>query len=120
MSSSGLLVDGMDVPVFVVDLDSRADRWDAVSRRISAQGLQAQRMSALTGSTASQLGYRTAIPQLEQAEWFMSPGAIGCAASHVEVYRRVAGWDAPGALVLEDDAVGASLAADCNRGQHSK
>jgi hypothetical protein len=62
-------------------------------------------MSALTGDGAQALGYRTALPAHEQPEWRMSEGAIGCAASHIEVYRRIAAADAPGAIVLEDDVV---------------
>ena len=105
MSAPGLVVDGVPVPIFVINLDSRTDRWSVMFERLEAHGLEAQRMPALTGAGATDLGYRTSVPRDEVPGWRMNPGALGCAASHLEVYRRVAGLDAPGALVLEDDVV---------------
>ena len=105
MASSGLVVDGLDVPVLVINLNSRPDRWDAVQSHLSASGLQPQRIPALTALDATDMGYRISVPEVEDAEWRVSPGGLGCAASHLEVYRRVAKMDSPGAVIMEDDVL---------------
>ena len=105
MASSGFIVDGLEVPIHVINLDSRPDRWEAIERQLAAQGLTAQRIAALTGQDARDRGYRLCVPAQEQPEWRVGDGAFGCAASHIEAYRLIAASEAPGALVLEDDAV---------------
>jgi GR25 family glycosyltransferase involved in LPS biosynthesis len=103
--SSGLVVDGLDVPVFVVNLDSRPDRWHLLQDRLRAIGLTGERVAALTGPDATESGYTVEVPDHQKAEWHVSPGGLGCAATHIEIYRRVAASIRPGALILEDDVV---------------
>jgi GR25 family glycosyltransferase involved in LPS biosynthesis len=97
------------VPVFLINLDVRRDRWDAAQARLLAQGLRPERFAALTGQEALDRGYCVVRPEREQSEWHVGAGALGCAASHLEIYRRVATTGGDGAVIMEDDVL---LAAD--------
>ena len=105
MTSSGLVVDGEDVPIYVINLDTRPERWEAIQRRLAAHGLSAERFSALDGERARSRGYRVCVPATEQPEWRVGDGGLGCAASHIELYRRISEGGDQGAVIFEDDAL---------------
>jgi GR25 family glycosyltransferase involved in LPS biosynthesis len=106
--------------IFVINLDKRPDRYDAVVKQILASDLRStpvQRISAFDGNITDfshllsakgkeelrmlqKKGYRDHHAQL-------SPGAIGCYLSHFETWKRIAALDVPPTavfLILEDDA----------------
>ena len=105
MTSSGLVLNGEEVPLFVINLDSRPERWDAIQRRLAVHGLRARRFSALTAGDATARGYRICLPRAEQPEWRVGHGALGCAASHIEIYRQISQGGSQGAVIFEDDAL---------------
>eukprot|EP00448_Togula_jolla_P022584 CAMPEP_0170572222 /NCGR_PEP_ID=MMETSP0224-20130122/2094_1 /TAXON_ID=285029 /ORGANISM="Togula jolla, Strain CCCM 725" /LENGTH=289 /DNA_ID=CAMNT_0010894683 /DNA_START=617 /DNA_END=1486 /DNA_ORIENTATION=- len=108
----------------VLNLDRRPDRWRSIAQRLSTTGLSFERTAALDGavadipeslvtkewSTASNRRYVVKVfeggEQYEACTLTLSDGERGCAASHLQCWRRVA--DRPAALgpvlVLEDDA----------------
>lgn len=66
---------------FVINLDSRPDRWEAISARCSATGMNPVRLSAIRAAE----------------------GWIGCGRSHQECVRRAKELGLPWVLILEDD-----------------
>lgn len=105
-------------PAFVINLRERTTRLDAFARRARSAGLSCERIDAVDTRDLAKLSARAdAIDgeaharlletvrrghRLSHAD--LTPGAIGCALSHVEVSRRALRRRLPCALVFEDDA----------------
>lgn len=103
---------GASLPVVVINLAHRTDRWEAVSRRAAAVGLtklikapavDGRRLpdadiAAVLGSPAAGLD---AVPQSHLS---LTRPAVGCFLSHLSVWRWVIERNVPRVLILEDDA----------------
>lgn len=91
---------GIDA-VYVINLDRAPDRMAKTARQCEAQGIPFKRVPAVDGTrvSASTLA-KVASPVCQK---MCSPSVIGCALSHMRVWRAVlrAGYDR--VLVLEDD-----------------
>jgi glycosyl transferase, family 25 len=104
---------GVDLPIAVINLPHRTDRWEAISSRMAAVGLNKLiRMPAVYGAdlTAAQIeGFlRAPAANAEGApsdHLSLTRPAIGCFMSHLAVWRWVIETNAPRVLVFEDDAV---------------
>lgn len=104
--------DGAQLPVVVINLPHRTDRWEAVLQRaaavgltnlikapaVDARGLVAETVSALLGIPAE---YVEAAPESHLS---LTKPAIGCFLSHLAIWRWVIEENLPRVLVLEDDA----------------
>ena len=90
----------MVLPVFVINLDRRPDRWAAISARLARLGIEATRISAVD---AKQLAGMEGAPSRPRVV-----AAIANMQSQAEAMRLLLESDCPGALILEDDAVLAS------------
>jgi len=103
---------GLDLPVVVINLAHRHDRWDAISRRLSAAGLgNLLKAPAVEGARLSDatiahcLGPSQRMPDgAPDSHLALTRPAIGCFLSHLAVWRWVIASGVPRALVLEDDA----------------
>ena len=84
----------MRLPVYVINLDRRPDRWAAISENLQRIGVCGERVSAID---AKRLG-ETAL------SWRIDLGAAACTFSHGKALRRFLESGSPAALVLEDDA----------------
>jgi GR25 family glycosyltransferase involved in LPS biosynthesis len=96
-----------ELAVRVINLDRRPERWETFRRRaVSAAGERfldrCRRVSAVDGSLL------TPTPELlrlfRENTFGLRRGVVGCALSHLGVWREIADGAAPGCLVLEDDA----------------
>ncbi|MDD9999011.1 MAG: glycosyltransferase family 25 protein [bacterium] len=93
----------MSLPVFVINLDRRPDRWRVVSANLDRIGLHATRIDAIDGF---------ALTDDVAALRLMGPGHVGCARSHYKAYSALLESRYPAALILEDDVeLGASVPA---------
>lgn len=109
-------VNGLDLPVVVINLAHRTDRWETLSRRMSAAGLTKlikapaidgwrlpdNQIAALLGAPAD------SIDGAPRSHLTLTRPAIGCFLSHLAVWHWLLGTDLPRALVLEDDAAPAT------------
>lgn len=92
----------MPLPVFVINLDRRPDRWRVVLANLDRIGLHAIRIDAIDGYALTD----------DVALRLMGPGHVGCARSHYKAYSALLASHHPSALILEDDVeVGASIPA---------
>lgn len=103
---------GTDIPIAVINLPHRTDRWQALSRRMSAVGLDklipvpavegarlsVNHIAALLGAPAD------AIDDAPRSHLTLTRPAIGCSLSHLAVWRWVIESNLPRVLVFEDDA----------------
>ena len=107
---------GIDLPVVVINLPHRTDRWQTLSRRMTAVGLtKLIRASAVEGSRLSDgqiaalLRSRAdGIDEAPRSHLTLTRPAIGCFLSHLAIWRWVLGTSLPRVLVLEDDAAPAA------------
>ena len=111
--------DGLDLPVVVINLPHRTDRWETLSRRMSAVGLtRLIKASAVEGARLSdgQIAQLLRSPtdridEAPESHLTLTRPAIGCFLSHLAIWRWTLGMNLPRVLVLEDDA---SPAAHCS------
>ncbi|HEV2518562.1 MAG TPA: glycosyltransferase family 25 protein [Devosia sp.] len=84
----------MPLPIFYINLASRADRRQHVERQLVALGLTASRIEAVT---AADCGDIAGSP--------LSPAELGCSRSHQKIWRLMVEQDIAAALILEDDVL---------------
>lgn len=103
---------GVNLPIVVINLPHRTDRWEAVSSRMAGVGLTKlikapavlgakltdRQLSAVLGSSA------LAIDDAPRSHLTLTRPAIGCSLSHLAIWRWVIEQGLPRVLVLEDDA----------------
>lgn len=92
------------LPVFYINLDRDVDRRAAIEAQLQRCGVQGQRFPAVNGANVppellAYFAHSDGKPPL------MSPGEIGCYASHLGVWREVTRANHAAVLVLEDDAI---------------
>lgn len=90
--------------VYIINLDGAADRLETAMREVARAGLQAQRFSAVDGRDAELVRGRTRAGDIHPScALACTPGVIGCALSHLDVWRLCAAKKHEATLVLEDD-----------------
>jgi glycosyl transferase, family 25 len=104
---------GLDLPIAVINLPHRPDRWEALSKRMAAVGLNNLiRVPAVYGAELSAqqisgfLGASTdTIDDAPRSHLTLTKPAIGCFMSHLAVWRWTIEQNHPRVLVFEDDAL---------------
>lgn len=93
---------------FVINLERDRDRWAHISKHLQETGLDFERMHAIYGGnlTTNELSehYDPIKAKWRQARP-LTAAEIGCALSHLCIYREISKRDLPRALILEDDVV---------------
>jgi GR25 family glycosyltransferase involved in LPS biosynthesis len=103
---------GVDLPIAVINLAHRTDRWQAVSSRMAAVGLNKLiKVPAIEGAKlaldqiAPLLGQPASlIENAPRSHYTMTRPAIGCFLSHLAVWQWMMSNKLPQLLVFEDDA----------------
>src|SRR5262245_22644458 len=103
---------GVALPVVVINLPHRTDRWRTLQRRMSAAGLD--KLIKAPAVAGAQLPITTIaallsapandIDEAPRSHLSLTRPAIGCSLSHIAVWRWLVASDLPRLLVLEDDA----------------
>ena len=107
---------GLELPILVINLAHRTDRWQAVSRRMTAVGLdKLVKVPAVAGARlppetiAALLGPGAdRIDAAPRSHLTLTRPALGCFLSHLAIWRWLIDNNVPQALVLEDDATPAA------------
>lgn len=81
------------LPVYVINLDRRPDRWAAMSAQMGRLGIEAVRIPAIDRDSLAG----------DPALLRMGAGHVACARSHYRAMQALVDCGAPAALVLEDD-----------------
>lgn len=94
--------------VFVINLDRNVERLDFVGKQLDRLGIQYERFPGIDGRKMSnEERKRLSSPfrsRLIQAYPIMG-GVLGCALSHLAVYREIINRKFPFALIFEDDVI---------------
>ncbi len=114
-----------DVPAYCITLDRRPDRWQRFMSQTVAAGLQVKRWSAVDGQTInvetderiSVFTKRNIIEKTRRShEELDSIGGIGCALSHISLWKKLIDSKDEYMLIMEDDAaVPADFVEKANR-----
>lgn len=103
---------GVNLPVVVINLAHRTDRWQAISTRMAAGGLDNLiKMAAVEGAKlpADAISHFVGRPAEDvdsapRSHLALTRPAIGCFLSHLAIWRWVIASGHPRVLVFEDDA----------------
>jgi hypothetical protein len=107
---------GLNLPIAVINLAHRTDRWQAVSSRMAAIGLSKlikvpaiegarlllDQISELLGQPAS------LIEEAPRSHYTLTRPAVGCFLSHLAIWQWMINNKLPRVLVFEDDATPAA------------
>lgn len=94
------------MPVYVINMPSAVERRRRMQASLQAVGLQAEWVEAVVGRELdAQALDALYAPALNRRQFYrpLTPGEIGCYASHLKVWQLMARRGQPCALVLEDD-----------------
>ena len=103
-----------DIPAYCITLDRRPDRWQKFMSQTAAAGLPVKRWSGIDGalldvSTDERVSVFTRRNILEKTrrshEEIDSIGAIGCALSHIGLWKELVASKHEYFLIFEDDAI---------------
>ncbi|MDR0534523.1 MAG: glycosyltransferase family 25 protein [Verrucomicrobiales bacterium] len=91
---------------FVINLESAAGRREEMSRQLRGLGISFEIFPAVDGRKMTEQELRTHYDAGKAARERekMTGAEIGCALSHLGIYRKMVEQNIPQALVLEDDA----------------
>lgn len=92
----------MTMPIFVVNLPESTERRERVQEQLDHLGLQAEFFPAVRGKSLDAAELAT---HYDNNKFFrpLSPGEIGCALSHVFIYKTIIERNLDYCLILEDD-----------------
>ena len=94
------------LPIYVINLTSKADRWERISSRLDNFQMAYTRFNAVDGWALSQKDIEA---HFKPKPWYMSwvrrlvRPEIGCYISHLSIWNEVAKAEQRGAFILEDD-----------------
>lgn len=96
-----------DIGIWLINLDRDTDRLARMQRQLDAMGLAYTRFAAIDGrAQAQQLARRVdAAAYARNMGQNVTPGHVGCYASHVAVWEMLAASPYTVGLILEDDVV---------------
>jgi glycosyl transferase family 25 len=97
------------IPIFIISLKD-SPRRGLIGPAMERLGIPFEFFDAVDGRRMSQAELAAAYEGSRPKFQHLSPGEIGCALSHMSIYRKMVADNIPAAIVLEDDAeVGPSL-----------
>lgn len=91
------------IPVYVINLGKDVDRWHRIETSLLTLGISPIRIRAVDGTCRTSLIRRLIKHDFATKDWALTPGEIGCALSHIGVWKKVV-RDESAAVILEDDA----------------
>ena len=90
------------IPVFVINLDRRPDRFDFMAAQLNELGISWTRISALDAQTAQD---DDIAPEIDMGRPLirMGRGSQCCAVTTFDILRHITSENLPAALILQDD-----------------
>ena len=103
---------GLELPIIVINLPRRTDRWEMLCRRMHAAGLtRLVKAPAIDGLCLSEAeiavltgSHGTTIDLAPHSHLALTRPAVGCFLSHLAIWCWLIDAKLPRALILEDDA----------------
>ena len=96
---------GLKAKIYVISLKGSDKRRANIKEQMAKFGIQYEIVDAVRGSELDlQTDSRIDQEAVKRHPHWLTPGAIGCALSHLECYRRAKEEDLDLAIIFEDDA----------------
>lgn len=96
------------IPAYVINLDFEVERKAFMAHQLEAAGIPFEIVSAVKGKALDPAFVSTIYDEQQTLKTQGKPlslGEIGCALSHLSVYRTLIQNNTPASLILEDDAL---------------
>lgn len=96
----------VQIPVFIINLDSSPERFVHAQQQLQALGIEPQRFRGVYGKDLSPDEVAACYDKAANLQYFrrsLSPGEIGCYLSHRGVWQLMVEQNIDVAIVLEDD-----------------
>ena len=96
------------IPAFVINLDFQVERKAFMAQQLQAVGIPFEIVAAVKGKALAPAAVSTVYDEQQTLKTQGKPlslGEIGCALSHLSIYRTMRDNNIPASLVLEDDAL---------------
>jgi glycosyl transferase family 25 len=102
-----LVVQAVKMKIFVISLTNSVARRTSIQQQFGKQALPFEFIDAVDGRsfTEEDLKQYTDFERVMAHRQWLSNGAIGCALSHLKVYRKILDEGLDYALVMEDDVL---------------
>ena len=98
--------------IYCLNLDSRKDRWNSVSKKFKKYGIRANRFSAVDGSSKECIAKYKSIVRNDKGKSkklgykvIRSSGALGCILSYRKIIKHAKANGHKKILILEDDVI---------------
>tara|TARA_A100001015_G_C14890431_1_gene672182 strand:- start:106 stop:843 length:738 start_codon:yes stop_codon:yes gene_type:complete len=92
--------------VYFINLDRSKDRRKHIESNLRKLGVDAERVSAIDGKTLTKEYISEVYDEqkcLKKHRKKLIPNEIGCALSHLKIYKKIVKNNLDGAIILEDD-----------------
>ncbi len=97
------MISEQPIAVYVINLDRRPDRLEALASQLDAASVNWRRFAAIDAQNLDSDTLNASFRQVPTIH--MSPGAKACSLSHIEVLKLVAAGPEKAAVILEDDVL---------------
>lgn len=98
---------GDEIKTYLINLDRNPERLEHMRAALGGLGLEYERVAGVDGKALSESEMATAFnakrSYIAKRGYRLCVGEIGCALSHLSVYRKMVEGNIPLALVFEDD-----------------
>lgn len=94
--------------IFVVNLAKSTDRMASIAAQLMERKVKYERIEAVYGKSLSKEEYGRSVSSLHAflaRGRKLTDGEVGCALSHLEIYRKMIAEQIPVAVALEDDII---------------
>lgn len=88
--------------IFIINLARSIERRASIEKQLSSLNLDYEIIEAVDGSL---LSYEEILQKTKALNYAVSCGEIGCALSHINIYKKIIAQNIHHALILEDDAL---------------
>jgi GR25 family glycosyltransferase involved in LPS biosynthesis len=90
--------------VFVINLDESKERWNRIHQNLNTFGVPHERFSGVNGRLLDEGTKKKYVSSLCRS-LTCTPGMIGCALSHMFLWKKIVDENIDSCIILEDDAV---------------
>lgn len=94
------------LPIYVVSMKNSVERRESISSQLRFMGLDFCFFDAINGYEVPSSLQKDVDNSQATAIWGkpLTPGEIGCALSHIEIYKKMVKENIPRCIIIEDDA----------------
>ncbi len=98
------MIRSMTLPIYIINLDRRVDRWQVISEDIERLGLTPTRIPGVEAATLAEFDEQERKSGKPPTLPAINLGSAACMIGHTKALKSLLKSESPAALILEDDA----------------